>query len=230
MKKLVFILPLLTMLLSGCNEKGQEKEYGRSIYRRSYAMYFCTASELKLTVYPETDKKAIVFDILTDIDVFHNDVLCEKYGDTTYDREEFVPIGVEPSFLAYSPVSIEIVSDADFDAEHPAGTSLIDIVTYDGQSSKPFIDSGYQMCYWEDKDKFYYYKNTNERPYYPVYKKVSELTEEDLMLIYGFGGDIVYGHLYFDYLPTLSQQHRITVTFTDERGEKFSDTVTMNFE
>jgi hypothetical protein len=157
------------------------------------------------------------------------DELCEKYGDMSYNREEFVSIGFKPSFPAYSPASIEIVSGADFDDEHPAGTSLADIVTYDGYSSKPFIDSGYQMYYWEDKGRFYYHEGTHEKPYYPVNKKVSELTAEDLTLIYGTGYLLAYCHLYFP-VPTLSKQHNIKVTLTDERGKKFSDTITMNFE
>jgi hypothetical protein len=166
------------------------------------------------------------------------DALCEKYGDMSYNREEFVPVGSFPGFLAYSPVSIEIVSDADFDEDHLAGASLANLVIYDGQSSKPFVDNGYQMYHWEDSelypsghknmDKFPYHSNVSVRPYFPVYKKVSELTAYDLMLIYG-SNEMVYGYLYFP-VPTLSKRHNITVTFTDERGRVFSDTIAMNFE
>jgi hypothetical protein len=216
------------------------KEYGRDLSRRSYAMYFYEMQGIELTAYPEyPDMKTVIVWQATSITAYGYkdtgerratyDALCAKYGDMSYNREEFVPIGEEPSFLAYSPVSIEIVSDVDFDDEHPAGTSLADIVTYDGHSSKPFIDSGYQPYYWEDMDRFHYYEKVHERPYYPVNKKVSELTVEDLMLVYGVGSELPWGHLYFQ-VPTLSQTHNIKVTLTDERGKKFSDTITMNFE
>ncbi len=105
----------------------------------------------------------------------------------TYNREEFVFIGEEPSFLAHDFVSIGIVSDAAFDETHPAGTSLADIVIYDSQSSKPFIDSGYQMYYWDDDNRFddhYTLGGDGLHPFYPVYKKLSEVTTDDLKLIY----------------------------------------------
>ena len=44
------------------------------------------------------------------------------------------------------------------------------------------------------------------------------------------GYDRAGGYFRFESLPTLSQRHNITVTFTDERGETFSDTIEMNFE
>ena len=258
MKKLMLVL-LLVMSLSGC-EKRRPETAGEYVYRRSFAMRFYEAERLELRLNPYVNEESpdavenktqLFFYIKGNYNEICGylrgyeiagiekpelyDELCQKYGDMTYNREEFVVYGSVPSFLAYSPVSIEIVSDSDFDEAHPAGTSLADLVTYDGISSKPFVDSGYQMYEWENDDKFYYAGNigqhrddkTDLRPYYPIYKKVSELVAEDLMLIYGGIGCIGYFHFP---VPTLSQLHHITVTFTDERGETFSDTIEMNFE
>ena len=160
MKKLMlFILPLL-MLLQGCGKDGDQVA-GKRIYRRSFVMEFYKASGLELIIYPETNKALIFFGIIGETDDRRlcdymdtgarqalYDELCLKYGDMTYNREEFVVYGSEPRFLAYSPVSIDIVSDVDFDAEHPAGTSLNDIVVFDAYSSKPYIDSGYVEYDW----------------------------------------------------------------------------------
>jgi hypothetical protein len=226
------------MSLIGC-----AKEAGYQIYRRSFAMVFHETEKLTMgETNPRYSKPTLLFGFDSAGIIYSNkdtsgkekelyDALCEKYGDMTYNREEFVPIGFEPEFLAYSPVSITIVSDADYDDQHPAGTSLADIVTYDSQSSKPFIDNGYVMHEWDenDKGKFYYYSNTNVRPFYPVCKKASELVADDFQLIYD-PIDNVVGYIYFDALPTLEKTHNITVTFTDERGEVFSDTVKMVFE
>ena len=53
---------------------------------------------------------------------------CERYGDTTYDKERYYNTA-EP-YVNFYPmdniVSIRIDSIANYDAEHPAGTSLND--------------------------------------------------------------------------------------------------------
>jgi hypothetical protein len=237
MKKLMFILALI-LTLSGCEKKGGEATY--EIYRRSFAMKFYETAGLELNFipYPDADETRLIFEIKyggdgpicewrdTGEKKETYDALCEKYGDMTYNREEFVFIGGEPSFLAYSPVSIEIVSNHDFDEEHPAGTSLGDLVSFYSYTAKPYIDSGYVEYDWGVNPG---YVGDGKQPFYPIDKKVSELTQDDLMLLYGTGGHLWYIYLKFD-LPTLSKQHRITVTFTDERGRTFSDTIAMNFE
>lgn len=231
MKRLIFIL-MISVILPGC-----EKRAGDEIYRRSFAMVFYETGSMELMTNP--DNKTILNFIISlnnSIGSYKDtgsrktvyDALCQKHGDMTYNREEFVPFGREPSFLAYNPISVDIVSDANFDEEHLAGTSLADLIIFSSFSSKPFINSGYVEHDWGENEIWYSHM-AGKQPYYPVHKKVSDLTIEDLTLLYGFGSTI-NGALYFQSLPTLSKVHNITVTFTDERGETFSDTIEMNFE
>jgi hypothetical protein len=130
-------------------------------------------------------------------------------------------------------VSIEIVSDADFDEEHIAGTSLSNLIMFDSQSSKPYIDSGYVEYDWGEVNTLFWERRGKE-PYYPIHKNVSELTACDVILLCTASGqdgyNVAYGYFHFESLPTLSKQHNITVTITDERGRVFSDTIAMNFE
>lgn len=231
MKKLIIALLLGFVFMSGCDVI--RTEY---VYHRSFATGFFETGGVKLEIFGNTLYVGIEWKypfychdyVGTNKERYEE--LCQKYGDMTYDRMVPLYAGFEREhmFQASSFVSLKIESDADYNAEHPAGTPLNDIVVYDGQSSKPFIDSGYQLYYWEDVDKFYYHNDKHERPYYPVYKKASEVTAYDLMLIYHTEHSSSMC-LRFETPPTSARSHNITVTFTDERGKTFSDTILMEF-
>ncbi len=236
MKRISIIL-LSVALLYGCSEKSGDA--GSYIYRRSFAMMFSetnsiglieefhspTESEIRFGIYLDMSSSCMYSDTGEKKEQY--DALCEKYGDMTYNRKDFIYYGGDnmPSFQMYSFVSVEITSDADYDDLHPAGSSLADLFIFESTSAKPFVDSGYEMyeyVWWIDGQ-------TYETPLYPVRKKASELTEYDLMLLCTDREDIA-GKLEFESYPTLSKTHTFTVTFTDERGETFSDSLQMTFE
>ncbi len=247
-KRIILFLSI-TALFMGC----KSEDYYSYIYRRSFAMNYYETEGIQLATYPQDDKRSIYFNVNAGSRVAEYkdtgekkeiyDALCEKYGDMTYNREGRVaPEGV-PSFQAYSFVSIEIVSNSDFDEKHPASSSLSDLVFFDSCSSKPYVDNGYVEYDWGDDQTFFYTTGDSMRPYYPINKKVSDLTPTDMKLLYGgsgshylgegvpYGGSCpAYGWFHFESLPTLSKEHLITVTFTDERGETFSDSIEMTFE
>lgn len=141
------------------------------------------------------------------------DALCEKHNDMTYNRKitYFPNNSPRPiSKLGVDFVSIDIVSDADFDEEHSAGESLGNIVRFGSTSCKPYIDNGYRGKENSVVDEY-----------------VSELVPEDLILL----GDHRYiGSLYFTSEPTLSKTHTLTVTMTADDGRVFSDSVEITFE
>lgn len=74
-------------------------------------------------------------------------------------------------FLLFT--DLEIWSTADWDAGHPAGTPLDDIVRFESDTPWPYIRSGYTQRYSDKK----------RGEYYPVHCLVSELTADDMTLL-----------------------------------------------
>ena len=76
------------------------------------------------------------------------DELCKIHNDMNYNQKrsyiKFTGWGI---CSAIDFKEIDVVSDKDFDSEHPAGTSLKDIVRFVSVSPKKFIDSGYKETF-----------------------------------------------------------------------------------
>ncbi len=237
MKRILIMIALLSMF-TGCKKENSSGETPTSkIYRRSYTMIFAETGSMKLDGhnYNSYDPPVLLCRIRLDMssackwddtgekqEIY--DSFCEKYGDMTYNREGRVAVSEEPSSQMYSFVSLDIVSDADYDEAHLAGSSLADIFIFDAYSSKPYIESGYEKYKFVDA-----LGDTVAYEFYPIRKNAAELTPDDFILLLG-GGDKIQVWLHFESLPTLSKEHTFTVTFTDERGETFSDSIEMTFE
>ncbi len=56
--------------------------------------------------------------------------LCRKHGDVGYNRKIAYLSGRDVVYNASDLLSVKVYSDRDFDAEHPAGSSLADIVMF----------------------------------------------------------------------------------------------------
>ncbi len=138
------------------------------------------------------------------------DALCEKHNDMTYNRSVKLQPWEHTDYIGVDFVTVDIVSDADFDEDHLLGESLGDIVLFRSHSIKPFIDNGYTG-----------HQNT------AIYEYLSELSSDQLVLL-GEMGRI--GRLEFKDLPTLSKTHTFTVTMTADDGRVFEDSIDMTFE
>ena len=94
------------------------------------------------------------------------DKLCEANGDISYNQEVHLPLDV-PTIMCTYPhfAAINVYSDKDFDANHPAGTPLNDLMTISYYTAAPYIASGYtaDSTLWEE-----------------VVKPLNELSTEDL--------------------------------------------------
>lgn len=129
------------------------------------------------------------------------DNLCAQNNDLGYNEEYWFMEDKKPEIICIYPdlVDIEIVSNADFDASHPAGTSLKECVEFSGTLYKKFIDN----CY----------------PSYEPAKTtapLNELQEDDLQLLsVGF-------RLTFNREPEQNKAHRFTITVTDKEGKSYS--------
>lgn len=112
--------------------------------------------------------------------------------------------------LARGIKQIDVVSDKDFDAHHPAGKSLNDIVK--------FIGFSYAQYLAPDVNK----KGVDVAKISPIEKSCGELTALDLKLI-----DNV--NLVFTTASTKKQIHNITVIIVDVADEVYSSTIEMEF-
>ena len=105
--------------------------------------------------------------------------------------------------VAYPVSAISVVSDADFDDAHLAGSELIDIANIYSGSYALFVLNGYNGRY----------------PQEDFLKPFCEYTQQERSLWNGASVGI-----YFP-LPTLSRTHNFTVTFSFEGWKSVSSTV-----
>ena len=108
---------------------------------------------------------------------------------------------------AYPVSGVSVVSDADFDERHPAGSELSDIVKVSAGSLGDFVLSGYVDS-----------TPDNVRVKWISQKPFSEFSDFERYLWYGGIG------IYLP-LPTLSRTHNLTVTFSFEGWKSVSSTV-----
>ncbi len=105
--------------------------------------------------------------------------------------------------VAYPVSSISVVSDADFDDTHPAGSELIGIAKIYSGSYALFVQNGYNGRYPQEQ----------------ILKPFCEFTQLEKSL-WRNGGIAIYLPL-----PTLSRTHNFTVTFSFENWKSVSSTV-----
>ena len=180
------------------------------------------------------------------------ETLNAAHGDTGYNQEILyfiMPnIYITPDFRA-----VDISSDADFDDAHPAGASLGDITRFISISPFKHIESGYRdtldwkklpaygefVGYWSFLAPKGYYDPCGGQNYFPVDRRVSELTRADLSIL-GRGEHKTIGWerpgvcplavVKFLKEPTASKAHNITVRFTDVHGRDYvSNSLEMTF-
>ncbi|MBO5806303.1 MAG: hypothetical protein J6R10_05525 [Tidjanibacter sp.] len=153
-------------------------------------------------------------ELIADVDgstqelVDNHKLLSQQFGDTSYNRR--TTPGID-SAIANSFMSIEITSDAAFDENHPAGSSLSDIVCWRWASWLPYIQSGYN-------DDWFVYGAPTKKP-------LRELAVADLTLLQ----DSDFFTFIFPNTPTLATQHNFTITMTTVEGEEYEYIVPVDF-
>ncbi len=154
------------------------------------------------------------------------DALCKKHNDMSWNKTSFRHCVLGVDFL-----SIDFVSDADFDETHSAGASLSDILRFESESLYPFVSGGYEGAEFGE--------NYNRGEYTRINKPLSELTIDDMKMLGkdthpNLLADRYYGP-YIAYLfwlsePTLSKTHNITVTMISDDGRTFEKTIQVSWE
>ena len=164
------------------------------------------------------------------------EALCRKHNDLTYNKKR--EYHLRPEWGVCSAVDfreIDIVSDKDFDAEHPAGTTLKDIVRFVSISPKKFIDSGY-------KDTFNWRRNRPEifkkdsiiqimflsetESYFPINGLLKDIGSDEMQML----PVNTHGILFFDKEPTAEKEHTLTVTIYIGARKKLVRTIMKVFK
>jgi len=127
--------------------------------------------------------------------------LCQKHSDTLFDGEDFYYSNPAKLCFAHDLVSINFVSDSDYDASHPAGASLLDIMNYSATSLTRWIKKGYPM-------------DSYQADCYILDKNAATLEPEDLSMLCYFN----LFQLQFLTAPTTSGAHNFTLTITCDDG------------
>lgn len=164
------------------------------------------------------------------------DRLCEKHGDTGYNRVIRFH-ALMNNYLAYNITSVSVTSDSAYDELHPANTDLNDLFEFFNVSPLKYIRSGYTELYnWrycpltEYEMSLYGTLGSSVDSYSEFHvtrKDLTALEESDLELVGDGGYSLIFLKLLK--LPTLSNEHTFTVTITIEDGRVFSDNVTISF-
>lgn len=163
------------------------------------------------------------------------DRLCEKHGDTGYNREvRFMKKAILCDYIDDNIISVMVTSDSAYDEHHPANTDLGDVIEFLAVSPLKYIRSGYKDLYdWNNCPLTEYEKSLYEigylsRELHLTKTNLSEVKKSNLELI---GNGLLYPAFYLKLLkmPYLSKEHTFTVTITIEDGRVFSDNVTISF-
>ena len=137
------------------------------------------------------------------------DWICYENGDFTYGREVRLMYGM-PGIRAYTPniASIDVYCEDDFDASHPAGSSINEYVKIEYRHAGDYIASGY-------KDPPYPDLRIQKR-------QLSEITPEDLKVL-------LSAELLFVTKPEKLGIHPLKIVMKTADGKEYSDSFLYNF-
>ena len=162
--------------------------------------------------------------------------LCRTHNDLTYNKKR--EYHHSPEWGVCSAIDfreIDVVSDKDFDTEHPAGRSLKDIVRFVSISPKQYIDSGYTATFdWKKNEPGFFAKDpmihsmfqSETGCYFPINGLLSDIGKDEMQML----PVNTHGILFFDKQPTAEKEHSLTVTIYTREGKKFVRNVTKVFK
>ena len=243
MKRLILLSIAALLLLLGCDR-------AKTVLFRSYITiyYYSKNIQLKITddgniaIYKEYTSENV--NIKTASYSFKSkgeekkryDELCKIHNDMSYNQKRsyiVAPLWGRCSAIDFK--EIDVISDKDFDSEHPAGTSLKDIVRFVSISPKKFIDSGYKETFnWRrNKPKIFkkesmissmFHEETEN--YFPINGLLKDIGSDEMQML----PEDTHGILFFDKEPTAEKEHTFKVTIYTREGKKFVRTITKVFK
>ena len=244
MKRLILLSIAAVLLLLGCDR-------AKTVLFRSYITiyYYSKNIQLKITddgniaIYKEYTSENV--NIKTASYSFKSkgeekkryDELCKIHNDLSYNKKRsYIVVPIWGICSAIDFREIDVISDKDFDSEHPAGTSLKDIVRFVSISPKKFIDSGYKETFnWEKNEPkiFKKEKDTNKlfsyselKNYFPINGLLKDIGTDEMQMLPAN----THGILFFDKKPTAEKEHLLTVTIYIGARKKLVRTIKKVFK
>ena len=153
------------------------------------------------------------FPIIPEI-VNRYDSLCKVHKDIEYSKEMKRYSGHQFFLATYRRMTLDITSDTQYDAAHPAGTSLADIVNIKTYSAKEIIDSGYDLSLVakDEQGRFELcYGHELSMPLEQFNREYRKLIADNI-------------RLNLKTAPDVTSTHRFTVTYRDEDGRVLTAT------
>ncbi len=226
MKKYILTIPLLMVFIIGCDVA--ETDFFRS-YITQYHKYDISLSVDTTTVVSPygmiriNSKKGSSHNIYTWKSKGKNklvfDSLSRVHNDMSYNKERwYIQVVGWGNCFYYDIASIDVVSEEDFDNNHPKGSSLKDVIRFHFLSLKKFIDAGYPEGNNHNIDIETSYE-----------KKLSEIGTSEMAVLESWFSRFA-GFFVFDTAPTLSKTHHLTFTFHYTNGETYTAKVVKEFK
>ena len=243
MKQLIFLSLAAVLLCMGC-------DISKTILFKSYVTRYFYSENIQLRItdagniaiyreYMSENKK-----VKTAIYSFKSkgeekkiyDELCKIHNDLSYNQKRSYiadPLWGKCSAIDFR--EIDVVSDKDFDTEHPAGRSLKDVVRFVSISPKQFIDSGYTATFdWKKNETGFFAKDpmipsmfqSETGCYFPINGLLSDIGTDEMQML----PVNTHGILFFDKQPTAEKEHSLTVTIYTREGKKFVRNITKVFK
>ena len=146
------------------------------------------------------------------------DSLCKAHKDTEYSKKEKHYSGEQFPFATYRRMTLDITSDTQYDAAHPAGTSLADMVIINISSAKEIIESGYDENLCGKEINIYGDEYPVLSSGYELRMPLKQFNEEYRKLV------DCRMNIDFPVAPDVTSTHRFTVTYRDEDGRVLTAT------
>jgi hypothetical protein len=247
----LFVSVFAAAAMLSCENPTQRHEHPNNspniVLLRSYVMGYFEPAGIELAPYPHPNPypadchiisiemiRGEAYACFRDEDKSEYDRLSEKHNDTGFNREYHIPIdGGIVEFPCVDFTAVDVVCLQDFDAAHPAGTSMIELADICFNTPAQFIAGGYDTTGYE----------VHEQLVYSFIKKpLADVTPADLVLLGTGNIDDCdpHGH-YRDHIgfiifpatvmPDTPGTYTFKVTFSpDDGSDPFEATVDMNFE
>ena len=224
MKRIYLSLLLIgTFVFVGCSEKIGDKFYPSENYvlwyqdpQSSYAAVYVsdnddpnpsqTVEDFKINLrVTESTANSYRYDIVdrkTDATKFKE--LAQKFHDTEYNKINDIP---PPPMMYVQSESLNIVSDQDYDATHPAGSSLNDLFLVKYTSVDHILQNHYDMTRTEQQVEL------GLAPW-EFMESVDAFNQKQPTLVW------FYFWFYPTERPTGNKQHRFTITYKNVEGKE----------
>lgn len=244
MKRKGFLILLsAAMLFTACSLENSGSSY-YTLSTRSFNVGYYSVSSISALFLDSLDAIVVYRKLDGEKAYFYNsnyaetykmyDSICNKYRDTSFNKSRtYTYDQLTPVFMAEEFSSVSVKCAGAYDAAHPAGSEMGDIVKINTSSEYPFIESGYKTTYdWttvapDDIWGRWYSKSIIVDKYQsPVLMFLNDIKDNDLAMI---GGKVYYANMPFCILkftskPAVKSGQTFDITFTADDGKKFSCT------